>query len=306
LFQPERDALALPVDVEDFDLELLADLDHLGGMPHADVAHVGDVQQAVDAAQIDERAEVGDVLNDALAHLIDRQLLHQDVALRLALRLEQHAARDDDVAAPLVQLDDFELEALTQQLVDVGHAAQRNLAAGQERVHAHEVHDHPALDLLHQRAADGVILLMRFADLLPHAHEVGLLFRQDDGTFLIFEVLEEDFDLVTFLETFGILELVDRDRAFQLEPDVENDGGVGHAQHLRFDDFAFFDIRQRPLVQQGHFLDLFGGVFLVEAGADAELRAGGFASGYVFFELFYVACFYEHSVHRFGYEFGVI
>src|SRR5438309_8870846 len=54
----------------------------------------------------------------------------------------------------------------------------------------------------------------------------------------------------------SILELVDRDRAFGLEPDVEDDGGVGHAQHLRFDDLAFLDIRERPLVQQGHFLDL--------------------------------------------------
>ena len=40
-------------------------------------AHVGDVQQAVDAAQVDERAEVGDVLDDALAELADFELLEQ-------------------------------------------------------------------------------------------------------------------------------------------------------------------------------------------------------------------------------------
>src|SRR5205823_6812820 len=69
LFQAEADALALPVDVEDFDFDLLADLHHLGGMRHAPVAHVGDVQQAVHTAQIDEGAEIGDVLHDPLAHL---------------------------------------------------------------------------------------------------------------------------------------------------------------------------------------------------------------------------------------------
>src|SRR5207302_9632033 len=147
LFQAQRNALALPVDVENFDLELLADLHHLGRMRHAAVAHVGDVQQAVDAAEIDERAEVGDVLDDALPHLIDRQLLHQDVALRLAFGLEQYTARHHDVATPLVQLDDLELEALAQQLVDVRHAAQRDLAAGEECIHPHEIDDHAALDL---------------------------------------------------------------------------------------------------------------------------------------------------------------
>src|SRR5437773_1768939 len=207
LFQAERDALALPVDVEDFDLELLADLHHLGRMRHAAVAHVRDVQQAVHAAQVDEGPEVGDVLHHTLPHLIDRQLFHQHVAFRFALGFEQHAARHDDVPAPLVELDD--------------------------------------------------------------------------------------------------LELVDRHRTFRLEADVEDDGGVGYAQDFGFDDFAFLDIRQRPLVQQGHFLDLVGRVFLVETGTDAELRAGRFTSGNVFFELFYITCFYEHSVHRFCCEFEV-
>src|SRR6266446_6316058 len=306
LLQAERDALALPIDVEDFHLELLADLHHFGGMRHAAVAHVRDVQQAVHATQVDEGAEVGDVFHHTLPHLIDRQLLHQHVALRLALGFEQHAARDDDVAAAFVELDDLELEALAEQLVDIRNAAQRDLATGQERVHAHQVHDDAAFDLFHERAGDAFVLLMRFTDPLPDAHEVGLLLRQDDGAFLVLEVLEEDFDLVALFEALGILELVDWHHAFRLEADVENDGGVGHPQHLRFDDFAFLDIRERPLVQQGHFLDLVGRIFLVETGADAELRAGRFASRDVFFELFYVTCFYEHAVHRFGCEFEVV
>src|SRR6266566_890824 len=270
LFEPQRNALALPIDVEHLDLELLTDLHHLGRMRHPAVAHVGDVQQAVDAAEIDERPEVGDVLDDALPHLIDRQLLHQDVALRLALGLEQHAARHDDVATPFVELDDLELETLAEQLVDVRHATERDLAARQERIHAHEVHDHAALDLLHEGPRDRFIFFVRFPDLLPDAHEVGLLLRQDDGAFLVLEVLEEDLDFVAFFQTLGVFELIDGYRAFGLEADVEDDGGVGHAQHLRFDDLAFFDIRERPLVQQSHFLDLVRGVFLIETGADAE------------------------------------
>src|SRR3989440_4312726 len=279
LLQAEADALALPVDVEDFDFDLLADLHHLGGVRHAPVAHIGDVQQPVHAAQIDEGAEIGDVLHDALPHLADLQLLHEDVALRLALRFEQHAPAHHDVAAALVELDDLALEALPQQLVDVRHPPQRDLAAGEEGVHTHQVHHHPALDLLDQSARYRLVLLVGLADALPHPHEVGLFLREDHRAFLVLEMLEEDFDLVALLERLRILELVDRDSTLRLEPDVENDGGVGHTQHFGFDDFAFFDIRQRPLVQLSHFRDLVGGVFLVETGADAELRAGCFAGG---------------------------
>ena len=74
LFEAQGDLLLLVVDVQDLHFDLLVDGDHLGGMVDAAPAHVGDVQQAVDAAQIDERAEVGDVLDHALAALADFQL----------------------------------------------------------------------------------------------------------------------------------------------------------------------------------------------------------------------------------------
>src|SRR5438270_6698073 len=202
LLEAERNALALPVDVENLDLELLADLHHLGRMRYAAVAHVGDVQQAVDAAEIDERAEVGDVLDDPFAHLSHLELFHQDVALGLPLGFEQHAPAHHDVAAALVELDDLELEALPQQLVDVGHAPQRDLAAGEERIHAHQVDHDAALDLLDQGARYRLVLLMGLADPLPHPHEVGLLLREDDRAFLVLQMLEEDLDLVPFLQGF--------------------------------------------------------------------------------------------------------
>src|SRR6185437_16356211 len=154
LLEAERDALARPIDVEDFDLELGADLHELGRVRDAAPRHVGDMEQAVDAAQVDERTEVGDVLDDAFADLILLQLLHQLLAFARALVLEDDPARDDDVAAALVELDDLELELLPEQLVDVRYAAESDLRSGQERVDAHQVDHDAALDLLDQRAFD--------------------------------------------------------------------------------------------------------------------------------------------------------
>ena len=81
-------------------------------MLHAPPGEVGDVQQAVDAAQVHERAVVGDVLDDALDHRALGQGLEQLLAL-LALRgLEHRAARHHHVVALAVELDDLELDLL--------------------------------------------------------------------------------------------------------------------------------------------------------------------------------------------------
>ena len=63
LLEAEGDALLLLVDVEDLDVDVLADLEHFARMGEPRPGHVGDMEQAVDAVQIDERTEIGDVLD---------------------------------------------------------------------------------------------------------------------------------------------------------------------------------------------------------------------------------------------------
>ena len=67
--QRQRDALAVHVHVEDLDGDLLADLDDLGRVVDVLPGQLGDVHQAVHAAEVDERAEVDDRGHDALADL---------------------------------------------------------------------------------------------------------------------------------------------------------------------------------------------------------------------------------------------
>src|SRR5262249_3398847 len=64
LLETQGDLFLVLVDVENLDFHFLIDLEQLAGVADAVPAHVGDVEQAVDAAQIHERAEVGDVLDD--------------------------------------------------------------------------------------------------------------------------------------------------------------------------------------------------------------------------------------------------
>ena len=62
LLQTESDALLLVVEVEDNDIDLLVELDNLLGIVDAAPAQVGDVDQSVNTAQVDEDAVRGDVL----------------------------------------------------------------------------------------------------------------------------------------------------------------------------------------------------------------------------------------------------
>src|SRR6185503_17939845 len=115
----ERDPLARGIDLEDLDLHLLVEAHDFRRMVDAAPRQVGDVEQAVDAAEIDERAEVGDVLYLALDDVALLQLLEQ-AGLRLgALLLKEPAARDDDVHPLVVDLEDLALDRLAEELADV-------------------------------------------------------------------------------------------------------------------------------------------------------------------------------------------
>src|SRR6185369_18012108 len=67
LLQTEADTFLLAVDIKDHDVNVLSDFEDFRRMANSAPTHVGDVQQSVDAIQIDESAEIGDVLDLAFA-----------------------------------------------------------------------------------------------------------------------------------------------------------------------------------------------------------------------------------------------
>ncbi len=77
-------------------------------MVDAPPGDVGDMQQAVDAAEIDEGAVIGDVLDDALDHLTFFEVGDDLMALLGADLFEHGAARHDDIAAAAIHLQDLE------------------------------------------------------------------------------------------------------------------------------------------------------------------------------------------------------
>src|SRR3954452_14939581 len=115
----QGDPLAVEVDVEDLDRDLLAHLDDLARVVDVLPGQLGDVDQTVDPAEVDERAEVDDRRDLAGANLALLQRLQEGLAhLGLGL-LEPGAAGQDHVVAVLVQLDDLRLDLLADVRLQV-------------------------------------------------------------------------------------------------------------------------------------------------------------------------------------------
>ncbi len=146
---------------------MLADGQHLGRVIDAPPGDVGHVQQAVDAAEVDEGAVIGDVLDDAVDHLTFFEVLHQFLALLGARLLEHGATGDDDIAAPPIHFENLEL---LRHIHQRGHVADRtnvDLAARQECNRPVEVDGESALDLVEDDALNLLVVLEGPFELAP-------------------------------------------------------------------------------------------------------------------------------------------
>ena len=203
---------------------------------------VGDVQQAIDAAEINERTVIGDVLDDALEHLTLFQALDEIGALFGAGFLENGTARDNDVAAALVHLEDLERLRGAHERADVADRADIHLAARQEGNGAVEVDGVAALDLVEDGAFDLLVGLEGLLQTHPRMLAAGLFARQDGFAERVLDALEVNFDLIARLQgavdALGA-ELAQRHAAFGLQANVDDGEVLLDRNDTAVDDRAF-------------------------------------------------------------------
>src|SRR3954452_19547526 len=214
---------------------------------------LGDVNEAVHAVEVDERAEVDDVRDLPLDDVARVELVEDALALVLPLLLEDRAAREDDVVARAVELDHLRAQLLAEELVEVLDAPDVDQRRGQEPAYA-EVEDQAALDDLDDAAVDGLARLRRALDPLPRELEPGALLREDQPALGILLREHERVDLLADPHLVGRVdrapnrELCGRDDAFGLVTDVDEDLVLVHAHDRPVDDLALVDLGEGRLV----------------------------------------------------------
>src|SRR5690606_8556055 len=148
-------------------------------------AERGDVHEAVDAAEVDERTEVDDRRHDALANLALGEVVEEGgAALRLGL-LEQGATRQHNVVAVLVELEDLGLDLLPEVRGQVANAAQLDERRGEEPAKA-DVNDESTLDDLDDGTGDHAVVGLDLLDVSPGALVLGALLGEDEATLFVF------------------------------------------------------------------------------------------------------------------------
>ena len=240
LFHAERDTLGLGVDLDDLDFDFLADFDHLRGVVYALVGHVGDVQQAVDSAEVNERTVIGDVLDDAFADIAFLHVGDDFSALFGAALFEDGAARDNDVAADAVELENGKRLHFAHQRANIAHRADVNLRTGKEGVDAAEVDREAALDAAGDGAFDGLALGEAALELDPALFTAGFLATENGLAEGVLDPVEVDIDDVAGGRLF-VLEgkFLDINPAFGLQADVDDDRVIVDAKDCGRDNLAF-------------------------------------------------------------------
>src|SRR5579864_1187901 len=244
LLEAERDPLLFFVVLEDFDLNLIADVHQVFGVGKASPGHVGDVEQAVETAEIDEGAIFSEVLHDSCENRAFFQVFQSLRTLFVLLAFEQFLARDHDVAAFLVELDHGDFERLAFHAIEIADRTKINLRAGQERMRAHDVDGEAALNAINDNCLDRLLFVMSLFDFFPSVNALRFLVREVDVALFGFAFFAHHVDFIAGLElriAFVIKHFGKRQHAFRLGADVDDDMRAGQLQNGALDNAIVTD-----------------------------------------------------------------
>ncbi len=241
LLHAQRNTMAFLIDADDLDLDGLADRQDFVGVVDAAPCDVGDVQQAVDAAEINERTVIGDVLDDAFDHLALFELLDDFRTLFGARFFENGTARNDDIAAALVHFQNLEGLRHVHQGRDVADGADIDLGARQEGHGAVEIDGETALDLVEDLAFDLFALVVKDFEADPAFFAAGLLTGEDSLAHGVLDAVDIDFDFRAHgngaVAASGA-EFLHRHAAFGLQSHVDDGEVFFDSDDLAFDNGA--------------------------------------------------------------------
>jgi hypothetical protein len=231
------------------------------------------VHEPVNPTEVDERPEVHDRADGALAPLPLREILQEGLAA-LGLRLFQEgAAAEHHVVAIAVELDDLALELGPDERLQVAHPSQIDERRGEEPPQA-DVQDQAALDDLDHRTLDRLTRLHRLFDLAPGALVLGPLLGQDQAAFLVLLLENQRLHVLADLNDLGRLhvvadrQLLGRDHALGLVADVEQHLVAVDLDHVPLDDVSVLEVAERRLHRRDQ---LVGGQVGLRSGCRGRL-----------------------------------
>ena len=257
LLETQGDTLLLLIEVKDDDLDLLIEGDNLFRMVDTAPGEIGDMDETVNTAEVDEYAVVGDVLDGSFENLTLLKLGDEFGPLLLLLGLEQSLVGYDDIAELLVDLDDLEVHGRIDIYIVVADRLDIDLGSREERLDAEDIDNHAALGTGLDEALDDIAGLVGRIDHVPGLEGAGLPVGEDELTLAVFGGLDEDFHLVTDLQVRVVTEFRSGDDAFALGADVHDDLSLVDRGDGSLDDLVLDDAGEGLVIEFFVFLPVF-------------------------------------------------
>ncbi len=223
LFQAQGYTSTLAVELQHFNSDFIANVDDFAWMLNAFPSHVSDVQQAVYAAQINECTVVSEVLNDTFNFHAFLQVFQQLIALSAVLGFDNRTARNDNVVALLIQLDDFELKLFAFQVQSVTYRTHVNQGTWQERADAVQLDGEATLHFAVDNTGYSLSFFVGFFQRDPSFVTLSFLTGQQGFTEAVFNSIQSNVNFVTNLDfqlALGVFELLSRDGRLRFQTGV--------------------------------------------------------------------------------------
>ena len=117
----------------------MADLEQLAWVSKPSPGHVGDVQKTIHPVQIDEGAEIGEILYCALHRVADLHRFQEPASFLRSFLLDDFPAAKHHVLPLVVNLNDLEIVSVADELLKITGRNNIDLRTGEECLNA-DVH----------------------------------------------------------------------------------------------------------------------------------------------------------------------
>jgi len=223
LFQAQGYTGTFAVELQHFNSDFVAHVDDFARMLNAFPGHVSDVQQAVNAAQINECTVVSEVLNDTFNFHAFLQVFQQLIALCAVFGFDNGTTRNNNVVALLIQLDYFKFKLFAFQVQSVTHRTNVYQRTWQERTNTVQLNSEAALNFAVDNTGNSFSIFVSFFQRDPGFVTFSFLTGQQSFTEAVFYCVQSNVNFVTYLDfqlALGVFELLSRDGGLRFQTSV--------------------------------------------------------------------------------------
>ena len=223
LFQAKGYTSTFAVELQHFNSDFVANVYDFARMLNAFPCHIGNVQQAVNAAQINECTVVSEVLNDTFNFHAFLQVFQQLIALCAVFGFDNGTTRNNNVVALLIQLDYFKFKLFAFQVQSVTHRTNVYQRTWQERTNTVQLNSEAALNFAVDNTGNSFSIFVSFFQRDPGFVTFSFLTGQQSFTEAVFYCIQSNVNFVTNLDfqlALGVFELLCRNGGLRFQTGV--------------------------------------------------------------------------------------